>query len=70
MSESEPKSKRSWTDWVLWFVAIATLLGFIGVCYKAFGVLGNAFLATILILVVIYTLVEIFRGLKVRKPRL
>jgi len=55
---------------ILLGVAALLLLILIGTAYKAFGPLGNAFLATILILVVIYTLVEIFRGLKVRKPRL
>jgi len=52
--------KRSRKDWVPWVIVAITLLGFIGVCYKAFGELGNTFIITIVILAIIYSLVDFF----------
>ena len=51
---------------ILLGLAALLLLILIGTAYKAFGPLGNAFLATILILVVIYTLVGVFQGLEAK----
>ena len=63
MSENEPKSKRSWTDWAWWVIAVAMVLLMIIVSYKSFGGLGNAFLFTIAILAIIVLAEElIFRG--------